>query len=366
MASMKFVAKLRNGKSEFMDAWIIRNHNHPTGFVLRKVEGEWIVEHSQLREVKVGSIVTAFNGKSFDEFIDQKRELIPRSSDRNTVRELFKRAFLFPNTIDLKFKDGGTARIVRDKGDIRGQIFDTPISEGWLEDGIAYYPMRSFEDYEYELAARDFVIQHKDAKVLIFDVRNNVAGSTPHRLIESLIKAPYMPLLQKTWNYNSGAGAFASVMSAIDPSSQNEWSRGYLAGLSGSDRTIVSKPGMPRASGRTVFENKLIVLTNAWCNGVCEDFVNAMRTSGSATLVGRSTAGSGGQQYFHMFPIGIAFQIGAVRKYLPDGGEFEGVGIAPDVEVPMTIKSLQSPEDEILEKALEIAREAAGGAAAAQ
>jgi carboxyl-terminal processing protease len=47
-------------------------------------------------------------------------------------------------------------------------------------------------------------------------------------------------------------------------------------------------------------------------------------------------------------------RIAVRRDYFPDGSEFEGVGIMPDVEVHTTIEDLKKGKDPILEKALEL------------
>jgi carboxyl-terminal processing protease len=47
--------------------------------------------------------------------------------------------------------------------------------------------------------------------------------------------------------------------------------------------------------------------------------------------------------------------IAVKRQYFPDGSEFEGVGIKPDIEVHPTVEDLRSAKDPVLEKALELA-----------
>jgi C-terminal processing protease CtpA/Prc len=58
-----------------------------------------------------------------------------------------------------------------------------------------------------------------------------------------------------------------------------------------------------------------------------------------------------------MVDLGDGMQIGiaAMRQYFPDGSEFEGVGIKPDVESRPTVDDLRKGRDPILEKALELA-----------
>ena len=73
------------------------------------------------------------------------------------------------------------------------------------------------------------------------------------------------------------------------------------------------------------------------------------------TLIGEHTIGSTGQPYFTKFENGIAVAIGSKRAYFPDGSQFEGVGIMPDIEVIPSAAELQAGRDPVLDKALEIA-----------
>jgi len=58
-----------------------------------------------------------------------------------------------------------------------------------------------------------------------------------------------------------------------------------------------------------------------------------------------------------MVDLGDGMQLGiaATRQYFPNGTEFEGVGIKPDVEVHLSIDDLKNGRDPILDKSMEIA-----------
>jgi C-terminal processing protease CtpA/Prc len=71
--------------------------------------------------------------------------------------------------------------------------------------------------------------------------------------------------------------------------------------------------------------------------------------------VGETTEGSSGLPYVYDFHNGMLLKISVMRQYFPDGSEFEGVGIKPDIEVQPTIEDLKNAKDPVLEKALELA-----------
>lgn len=76
------------------------------------------------------------------------------------------------------------------------------------------------------------------------------------------------------------------------------------------------------------------------------------KDNGRATLIGETTAGSSGQP--HNIDLGDGFRtwIGAKRESFPDGSAFEGVGIAPDVEVIQLAVDLREGRDRVLNGAL--------------
>jgi carboxyl-terminal processing protease len=56
------------------------------------------------------------------------------------------------------------------------------------------------------------------------------------------------------------------------------------------------------------------------------------------------------------FANGMMLNIAAVHHTFPDGSQFEGVGIAPDMPVEVTPEDLHAGRDPVLKKAVEIAQ----------
>jgi C-terminal processing protease CtpA/Prc len=106
---------------------------------------------------------------------------------------------------------------------------------------------------------------------------------------------------------------------------------------------------------RGAFRGRLILLVDGGCVSACEDLVEPSKDSGRGTIVGEVTQGSSGLPFFYDFHNGMTLKIAVRRDYFPDGSQFEGVGIKPDLEVHATIEDLRNGTDPILEKALELA-----------
>ena len=74
-----------------------------------------------------------------------------------------------------------------------------------------------------------------------------------------------------------------------------------------------------------------------------------------AQLLGETTAGTSSSTNFTHFENGMMLNVTSVRHTFPDGSRFEGVGIAPDVEVPITAQDLKAGRDIVLDRALKAA-----------
>jgi carboxyl-terminal processing protease len=118
----------------------------------------------------------------------------------------------------------------------------------------------------------------------------------------------------------------------------------------------MSSEGMTRPQD-PAYTGKLLLLIDRGCTCACEDFVMPFKVTKRAQLLGENTAGTFSFTNHTQFENGMMTNIAAVRHTFPDGSRFEGVGIAPDIEVPVEAQDLKSRRDAVLEKAVEIARQ---------
>jgi C-terminal processing protease CtpA/Prc len=73
-----------------------------------------------------------------------------------------------------------------------------------------------------------------------------------------------------------------------------------------------------------------------------------------ALIIGNRTKGSDGDVCFSKLDKNVSIGVGCVRVQFPDGRDFEGVGIVPDIIVYPKIEDLRNNIDAVLNKALEI------------
>jgi carboxyl-terminal processing protease len=120
-----------------------------------------------------------------------------------------------------------------------------------------------------------------------------------------------------------------------------------VAHLTTSKATI--RPRDPAYTGR------LFLLIDRGCTCACEDFVMPFKITSRAQLLGENTAGTFSFTTFTQFENGMMLNIPSVRHTFPDGSKFEGIGIAPDVEIHPTVQDLKAGKDVVLDRALKVA-----------
>ncbi|MCP5052055.1 MAG: hypothetical protein GY940_33105 [bacterium] len=101
---------------------------------------------------------------------------------------------------------------------------------------------------------------------------------------------------------------------------------------------------------------KMIFITDAGCIGYAESILSFIEHYKLGTIVGRPTAGTNGHvNAFYLF--GKYFlRWSSVRVVRLDGSPHHGVGFSPDVLVKRTVKGIKEGRDELLEKAIQLAK----------
>lgn len=87
-----------------------------------------------------------------------------------------------------------------------------------------------------------------------------------------------------------------------------------------------------------------------------EYVVMGLQTMPDTFVVGSQTAGANGNMVWIPLPQGIAASYSGFGAFYPDGTPTQTVGVRLDAEVLPTAEGLQAGRDEVLERALELAR----------
>ena len=206
--------------------------------------------------------------------------------------------------------------------------------EGEVLDGIglAYLRVSTFNG-DYNLMARlwehyiDALIEN-GVPGLIIDIRTNGGGNGGLALDFASYFFDEEILLSQRSYYNNRTGQFEylDVPSRIEPAP-------------------------------TTYEGEIAVLISSDCVSACEGFAHALSYGGRSVVIGHTpTAGAYGEvgrgQY--ELPGDLSLQFPTGRPETPDGQLLiEGVGIVPDIVVPITEESALGISDTLLEAAIQ-------------
>jgi C-terminal processing protease CtpA/Prc len=203
-----------------------------------------------------------------------------------------------------------------------------------LKGDIAYLSLDEFADDRAVKAFERAWPQIRQARGLIFDVRRNGGGSSrPGQIILSYLSQ--QPI--------SGAHSTTRIYSPAAHANGETWMS--WRSLPDTDE--------PFEQPHTVhFDGPVAVLIGPRTFSAAEDFAMMFDAMQRGVLVGETTGGSTGSPLQFELPGGGNARICAKRDVYPDGREFVGKGIAPDIAVTPTVADIRAGRDPVLERAV--------------
>lgn len=233
----------------------------------------------------------------------------------------------------------------------------------WLKDGIYYVKILSFQKSSiYDEFLKDLP-EIKKAKGIILDIRYNGGGSSAvarnvaqHLIKDSLIYGAknQSRLIIPT---DRALGSFLTAKDTLE--GKKDW------GISKEETLLYYKsaqgylfhtyPSTPSKIGKDVekFIVPTIILTDANTASAAEDFLIYTYNQPHIQRMGDFTNGSTGQPLTVSLPNGGEAWICTKKVTFPDGTEFVGKGIKPDVKADYTLRDLTRNEDSVLIKAVD-------------
>jgi carboxyl-terminal processing protease len=109
--------------------------------------------------------------------------------------------------------------------------------------------------------------------------------------------------------------------------------------------------GQAEYPSNPLYKGPLYILADGGCFSACEDLLLIFKDNHRAVIIGERSAGSSGQPYGRDLGDGMGVGLSTKRMYAPDGHAFEGVGVAPDVEIHTTDEDLRRGRDPVLARA---------------
>lgn len=236
--------------------------------------------------------------------------------------------------------------------DAHGQTHDVTVSRGKYPDiqqrdgfsfrmlpgNIAYLALDEFVDNKGVKVFEAHMREIMQANGLILDVRDNGGGSSTYgfNVLTYLSEHP-LPGLQgrelQISPYDRSNGQLIMQWKKLV-----DWGQPY------------------QRDHLNHFQKPVAVLIGPRSFSAAEDFVAVFKAMKRGPLVGSATGGSSGHPLLFDLPGGGKARICVVRETFPDGTEFVGKGIEPDVVVTPTADDVRAHRDPVIERAAELLR----------
>lgn len=309
-------------------------------FSTEKMKSEERRKELQAADIHLGDIITHIDGRPVRQMLSETiypyiAASTPQARDLKAYPMLLRGQYGSRVVLDVLRLDGSQAQVTLTRSRYRFPGSSSGFECKTLEDGIVYVNLPGFGSDQVVQEFDTVFEQVQAAKGLILDVRRNGGGSTGHgyailsRLVSESVPGSH-------WKSRKHIAAYKAW------GRDEQWQEG--------DHSAI-EPNKTNHYGGPV-----VVLTGPETASAAEDFVVAFQTSGRGKVIGQRTRGSTGQPLIVELPGRGGARICTKRDTHPDGREFVGIGVIPDVEIEPSRQDIASQRDVILEKGIEEVR----------
>ena len=311
--------------------------------VIRAVTSEFSIPSSERRKelkaaaLRPGDVITHRNGQPFADYLQESIEpTICASTPQGRGLAAANRALAgeYHEPLRLTIEREGQPRDVT----LTLSRYDLPRHgpPSWFEvrelsDGLLYINLPSFGDATITTQFLEVMDRVRESNGLIFDVRANGGGNSRHgyNIISQLIDEPIPGSVWRTCLIRPAYKAWGY---------EEEWHHG--------DHGLIQPASNP-------YLGPVAVLIGPATFSAAEDFVVALHSAERATVIGSPSGGSTGQPLMLELPGRGGARICTKRDTYPDGREFVGVGIQPDLPTFETVEDIANGRDAALELAIQ-------------
>lgn len=326
---------------------------------------------SKKEEIPFGSEIVEVNGKPTQKFIDEDvAPYISSSTDyvlqdwstanllRGLEGETFKIKIKKPNKkiIELTLTHKKTAETeVFPAFEPDRQLLDFK----WINNETAYLALNSFSDQKINSLFIEKLPELYKAKSLIVDLRYNGGGSTniginilqyltnDNILYGSREKSRLHIPAFKAW------GKFVQEKDTLN----NQWNKkAYLSYRDQYYHNFEYSADTLQLKAQKIVVPTVILLGHSTASAA-EDFLIAADNQKHMIKMGEKSFGSTGQPLLFDLPGGGSARVCTKKDTYPDGREFVGYGIKPDIEVTPTLDDYLNNKDITLDKAINYLKE---------
>lgn len=354
----KFCAYLKDGHTNVWFPEEIRDSVFNTNFgayrlFLTNVDGKAIitrVNESKKAEVPIGTEIISVNGIETQQYISEY--VMPYiSSSTDYIREDLAVTYMLEGytgtkyELELKEPSGNVKSLMVTHARTKEREVYPAFEEKdlldlkWYDNDIAYLALNSFSDWNVSMEFAGKVPELQKAKALIVDLRNNGGGNSRigkvilhHLTNDTIFYGPkthsrvHIPTL-KAWNQDEYYHDFPYSPDTLGIGDRN---------LLKTSRIVVPT----------------VILVGNGTASAAEDFLIYADNQEHMTKIGEPTYGSTGQPLLFELPNGGIARVCTKKDTYPDGKEFVGVGIQPDIPVSKGLSDYIENKDPALETAI--------------
>src|SRR6266705_193763 len=177
---------------------------------------------------------------------------------------------------------------------------------------------------------------------LVVDLRG-AAGGRPdagYQILARLTTGSFPTVLQRTPQYRPGMRVLW-------------WQGGGGRGVADSATAWYTVPpdSVAPRSDRPAYTGPIALLASALTAGAAEDMLAAFRNTARGVIIGTTSAGSPGVPLDLPLVKRWSLQLSVTREAFPNGTDFSGTGVAPDIPVVQTVSDVLTGRDAALERA---------------
>lgn len=335
-------------------------------FRLQNIEDKAIItqiNESKKGELPIGSEIVEVNGLPTKEYIN--RFVTPYISSSTEyvlndegVEKLFTGLKGEKYTIKIVTPDGKTKTFSLIHDVTTEKEFYPPVQEKqlldfkWYDNQLAYVALNSFRDPKIIELFLEKLPELRKAKGLIIDLRYNQGGNTRNGtgILQYLTNDTILYGGKSlTRNHIPSYKAWGRFANATDTSA---WAKKSF--LMSQDRFYYPFDYYPTTF---ISNNQKISIPTALLTGhktfsAAEDFLIYADNQKHMIKIGENSHGSTGEPLMFELPGGGFALVCTIKSTFPDGREFVGYGVKPDIEVKLTLTDFIQNNDPVLNRAI--------------
>jgi len=371
----KFCAMLHDGHTDVnfplsIDTSIMLTMFGPYRLFIENIDGKAIIvrtNFSKKDEIPIGSEIIEVNGLPTKEYI--RKEVMPYiSSSTDYILDDLSIYFLLKGLNGQSFK----VKIKKPNDDIinlnlthaKTKLIDTypPFDKNWnlldfkwYPNQIAYLALNTFNDPKIDTLFINQLPELYKAQGLIIDLRNNGGGSTDIgvNILKYLTKDSLLYGSKQSSRLHIPAyKAWGEFRQPRDTVKNVENKKEFLSFHDNLFYNFDYSPDTFKLKVRKIVVPTAILIGHNTASAA-EDFLIYADNQKHMIKIGDRTYGSTGQPFLFDLPGGGTGRVCTKKDTYPDGREFVGYGIKPDIEVKKTLSDLIQNKDPELDKALE-------------